>query len=133
MRRMMMAIAACLPVTLSLARGGELPKCYTEYITTKQGTKFLYGMVLIPGGKFLMGSPANEPGRKDDEGPRHEVEIKPFYLCTTEATVEQFMAFYIETCQRRAGEEPGRGDPVKEAQEALGPPPVDAITGPSRL
>ncbi|HEV2663570.1 MAG TPA: SUMF1/EgtB/PvdO family nonheme iron enzyme, partial [Blastocatellia bacterium] len=28
-------------------------------------------MVLIPNGAFLMGSPENEPGRSDDEGPQH--------------------------------------------------------------
>ncbi len=32
-------------------------------------------MVVIPAGNFTMGSPANEPGRYDDEGPRHRVTI----------------------------------------------------------
>lgn len=36
-------------------------------------------MVLIPPGKFLMGSPENEKGRTKNEGPQHEVAIKyPF-------------------------------------------------------
>ena len=30
-------------------------------------------MVAIPAGKFLMGSPAHEPGRFDSEGPQHVV------------------------------------------------------------
>ncbi|MDX2099542.1 MAG: SUMF1/EgtB/PvdO family nonheme iron enzyme, partial [Leptolyngbyaceae cyanobacterium bins.59] len=37
-------------------------------------------MVWIPGGTFLMGSPKNEEGRSDDEGPQHSVTIKPFLM-----------------------------------------------------
>src|SRR5947208_1828396 len=37
--------------------------------------------VLVPAGKFMMGSPADEPGRRTNEGPVHEVVIgNPFYL-----------------------------------------------------
>ncbi|MFM9886951.1 MAG: SUMF1/EgtB/PvdO family nonheme iron enzyme [Burkholderiales bacterium] len=32
-------------------------------------------MVVIPPGRFLMGSPASEEGRSNDEGPQHEVAI----------------------------------------------------------
>jgi formylglycine-generating enzyme required for sulfatase activity len=32
-------------------------------------------MVVIPPGRFRMGSPSNEAGRTDDEGPLHEVHI----------------------------------------------------------
>ncbi|MGD0090617.1 MAG: HEAT repeat domain-containing protein [Planctomycetota bacterium] len=47
--------------------------------------------VLIPAGKFMMGSPANEPGRQADEGPQHEVTIsKPFYMSRYEVTCEQY-------------------------------------------
>lgn len=37
-------------------------------------------MVLIPGGKFTMGSPTSELGRGNDEGPQHEVSVPAFYL-----------------------------------------------------
>ncbi|MBF0107559.1 MAG: formylglycine-generating enzyme family protein [Magnetococcales bacterium] len=41
----------------------------------------------IPPGRFLMGSPKDEPGRIDDEGPRHEVTIKEgFWLFDTPCT-----------------------------------------------
>ncbi len=35
-------------------------------------------MVSIPGGVFLMGSANDEPGGRDNEGPRHEVRIAAF-------------------------------------------------------
>lgn len=41
----------------------------------------------IPPGRFMMGSPENEPGRYDDEGPRHEVLIEQgFWLFDTPCT-----------------------------------------------
>jgi sulfatase modifying factor 1 len=46
--------------------------------------------VLIPAGKFLMGSPPNEPHRDRDEV-QHEVTIaRPFYIQTTEVTLKQW-------------------------------------------
>jgi len=48
-------------------------------------------LVLIPAGKFIMGSPATEAGRGGDEGPQHEVTIsKPFYMGVFEVTQEQY-------------------------------------------
>jgi formylglycine-generating enzyme required for sulfatase activity len=47
--------------------------------------------VLIPPGKFMMGSPDNEPGRAADQGPMHEVEIsKPFHLAVFQVTREEY-------------------------------------------
>ncbi len=48
-------------------------------------------MVLIPAGEFIMGSPADEKDRFDNEGPQHKVVIsKPFYLGKYEITQEQW-------------------------------------------
>ena len=48
-------------------------------------------LTLIPAGKFQMGSPETEDGRKDDEGPQHEVTIsKPFYMGACEVTQAQW-------------------------------------------
>jgi formylglycine-generating enzyme required for sulfatase activity len=50
-------------------------------------------LVLIPAGKFTMGSPKTEAGRNGDEGPQHEVTIsKPFYMGRHEVTQEQYEA-----------------------------------------
>ena len=48
------------------------------------------GFVLVPAGRFTMGSPGNEPGREDDEC-RHEVVITlPFLLQSSEVTQGQW-------------------------------------------
>jgi formylglycine-generating enzyme required for sulfatase activity len=49
---------------------------------------------LIPAGRFTMGSPASESGRRDNEGPQHDVTIsQPFFLGIHEVTVGQFRVF----------------------------------------
>lgn len=45
-------------------------------------------LLLIPGGRFLMGSPAG--AGYDDERLRHEVEIRPFYLGRYPVTNEEY-------------------------------------------
>jgi formylglycine-generating enzyme required for sulfatase activity len=48
-------------------------------------------LVLVPAGKFVMGSPKGEKDRDDDEGPRHDVTIrKPFYMGKFEVTQGQY-------------------------------------------
>ena len=50
-------------------------------------------LVLIRPGRFMMGSPDFEAGRRSVEGPQHEVTIsKPFYLGVTEVTQAQYEA-----------------------------------------
>src|ERR1700761_6955254 len=48
-------------------------------------------MVAIPAGKFLMGSPAHEPGRFDSEGPQHVVSVKAFALGQYDVTSDEFL------------------------------------------
>jgi formylglycine-generating enzyme required for sulfatase activity len=53
-----------------------------------------FEMVLISAGKFIMGSPKDEEGRRDgDEETQHEVTLtKSFYMGKYEVTVEQWVA-----------------------------------------
>ena len=50
-------------------------------------------MVGIPAGRFVMGSPADEPGRFDTEGPQHYVCVRAFALGKYDVTSEQFLTF----------------------------------------
>jgi sulfatase modifying factor 1 len=49
-------------------------------------------LVAIEGGGFWMGSPEDEAGRFDNEGPRHRVQLSPFWLAATEVTQAQWRA-----------------------------------------
>ena len=49
-------------------------------------------MIPLAGGTFQMGSPPDEAGRFDWEGPRHAVTVPPFALAKHEVTFEQFDA-----------------------------------------
>ena len=52
---------------------------------------------LIKSGTFLMGSPKDEEGRDEREGPQHKVEItRPFYMGAYPVTKGQFAAFVNE-------------------------------------
>ncbi len=50
-------------------------------------------MVVVPAGRFTMGSPDSEEGRSSDEGPQHEVTIgKPFAVGKVEVTFDEWQA-----------------------------------------
>jgi formylglycine-generating enzyme required for sulfatase activity len=65
-------------------------KLYTAAIPSTDGK---FDMVPIPGGKFKMGSPATEAGRKQDEGPVHDVEIAPFWMGKHEVRWDEYLLF----------------------------------------
>src|SRR5882672_10832383 len=63
------------------------------YVETIPGTDTKFELLAIPSGTFTMGSPANEPNRREDEGPQHEVTLKPFWMGKTEVTWDAYDLF----------------------------------------
>jgi formylglycine-generating enzyme required for sulfatase activity len=63
------------------------------YTNTIPGTEVSYSMVAIPGGEFLMGSPAGESGRKPTEGPQHRVKLSPFWMGQFEVTWDLYAVY----------------------------------------
>ncbi|MEH2410584.1 caspase, EACC1-associated type [Nostoc sp.] len=61
-----------------------------EFFTENLGNGVVLDMVAIPGGKFLMGSPDNEPERYDSESPQHRVTIQPFFMGKFPVTQSQW-------------------------------------------
>jgi formylglycine-generating enzyme required for sulfatase activity len=94
---------------------------YTESIS---GSNVKFDMVPIPGGTFLMGSPATEPHRSPDEGPQHLVKIHPFWMGKTEVTWNEYDRFaFTLGIQRTAG--------ASHAPESENEKLADAITRPT--
>lgn len=87
------------PISLAGDKAVEM-KSYTEKIPVSDVS---FDMVPIPGGKYQIGSPKTEKDRGDDEGPQHEVEIKPFWMGKCEVTWEEFDVY--------------RGKPTEESEE----------------
>jgi sulfatase modifying factor 1 len=92
---------------------------FTEQIP---GSSVSFRMVAIPGGKFKMGSPSDEPYRKPDEGPVREVELSQFFMAEVEATWDEYLAFYAQTSAEGRTTDT-EGIRTKDATEA------DAISG----
>ncbi|BAZ67886.1 hypothetical protein NIES4106_26430 [Fischerella sp. NIES-4106] len=63
-----------------------------KYFVEDLGNGVTLEMVQIPGGKFLMGSPAGEAGRYDDEGPQHQVTVPSFFMGKYVVTQAQYQA-----------------------------------------
>jgi formylglycine-generating enzyme required for sulfatase activity len=62
-------------------------------------SKYCPEMIVVPAGKFMMGSPSTEEDRAEVEGPQHEVTIaRPFAVSKFEVTFGQW-----ETCIQYGG------------------------------
>jgi formylglycine-generating enzyme required for sulfatase activity len=107
--------AACLT---SPVRADE-PARPSNYTETIPGSNVRFEMVGIPGGTFSMGSPVGEKGRGDDEGPRHPVVIRPFWMGKLEVTWEEYDEF------RKGGYVSNRTNAEALAKDA------DAVTRPT--
>lgn len=69
---------------------------FVRYDEKIPGSDISINMVPITGGTFLMGSPTNEVGRKNDEGPQREVKVNSFWMGAYEITWEQYSQFLDE-------------------------------------
>jgi formylglycine-generating enzyme required for sulfatase activity len=68
-------------------------------------------MIVVPAGKFIMGSPKSESDREGSERPQHEVTIaKPFAVSKFEATFEEWDACVAAAACPRAPDRWGRGE-----------------------
>ena len=84
-------------------------KAYTETIP---GTNLKIEMIPIQGGTYTIGSPADEEGRNQDEGPQRQVSIAPFWMGKFEVTWEEFDQYAFEPRREaQAGQRPTRKSP----------------------
>ena len=96
-----------------------------SYIERIPKSPISFNMVAIQGGTFKMGSPADEPFRKEDEGPAREVEISSFFIAEIEVTWDEYLAFYVQTAAegRSTDTEGLRNSLVKETDAISGATP----------
>ncbi len=67
-----------------------LPASVTRFETYRElipGSTVSFNMIAVPGGVFDMGSPADEPLRREDEGPVRKVKVDSFYMAEVEVTL----------------------------------------------
>lgn len=97
---------------------------FADFVETVPLTRTTIPMKAIPGGSFIIGSPADEYGRREDEGPQVEVRISPFFMAETEITWDQYWTFCSETASE------GR-TPPSYVYKMNSRPDLDAVTGPT--
>ncbi len=107
-------------------------KSYTQAVP---GSNQSYALVAIPGGTFLMGSPATEKGRQADEGPQHKVQIEPFYMGKYEVTWDLYDLFAFTNMEKEMAAKYTEADANLTKTDATtrpSPPYVDMSFGMGR-
>ena len=83
---------------------------YPEYTHDQSNIRF----VRLPGGSFQMGSPPDEEGRHENEGPVHTVSLSPFLIAKYEVTQKEY-----EGVMGVRGASSAAGTPSFRAEEVL--------------
>ncbi|MDE3003430.1 MAG: SUMF1/EgtB/PvdO family nonheme iron enzyme [Gemmatimonadota bacterium] len=109
-------LSASFPPSFTAAQTVQSGDHMTQTIP---GTTVSFDLILLPGGSFKVGSPPDEPGRDEDEGPQRTLTIGPFWMGTTEVPHEVFSVF-----RDRSLDDDIRADPSR-------PFDADAVTRPS--
>lgn len=95
------------------------PVTFANYTEVIPGSEAKFRMVAIPGGTFRMGSPENEPYRRADEGPVHQVKLSPFWMGRAEVSWREYEVYLAQ-----------RGSKSRARDSANSSAP-DAVTGPT--
>ena len=118
------------PVGFSATAPSSGPQIKTElgymapHAVTIPGSDVKFEMMPIPAGTFPLGSPADEPGRKEDEGPQVEIEIPAFWMSKCEVTWAEYKCFMRMNDLFRSFETDGIRKVTAESE-------ADAVTAPS--
>lgn len=90
-----------------------------------------HGMLLIPGGMLSMGGDNEQADQ--NEFPKHEVEITPFWMDETEVTNAQFAEFVEATGYVTVAEHPVIWEEMKKELPPGTPKPPDSLLRPGAL
>lgn len=90
-------VAAIIIAGISGASQVQNVPVFEAYSQAIPGSAVEIEMIPVAGGKYVMGSPPDEPDRKEDEGPQRTVTVKPFWIGKYEITWEQYEEFINNT------------------------------------
>jgi formylglycine-generating enzyme required for sulfatase activity len=99
------ALASVLLILMANASRAQTPAEMKPYTEPIPGTELKFDLLPIPGGEFVMGSPAGEAKRGDDEGPVHKVKIAPFWMGKHEVTWDEYEQFAFSLDIKRKARE----------------------------
>jgi formylglycine-generating enzyme required for sulfatase activity len=89
------------------------------------------GMVLIPGGEFIMGT--SEQDSYEHERPAHRVRVKKFWMDETEVTNAQFKEFVDATGYITVAERKPTWEEISKQVPPGTPPPPDSLLVPGSI
>lgn len=95
-----LSAAVTIVVSAAISTSAQTTTDFKSYTQVIPGSNQVYAMVAIPGGSFMMGSPAAEKGHKPDEGPQHKVQIEPFYMGKYEVTWDLYDLFAFTNMEK---------------------------------
>ena len=100
----------------SKANSQDEMKPYTQPM---RHTRVTFDMVPIPGGEFVMGSPEDEEGRLEDEGPQYRVKIEPFWMGKCEVSWDEYDVWRLSLDVQRRKLANRKADDVDEVADAV--------------
>lgn len=108
---------------------------FESYSQNIPGTDVSIEMVPVPGGTFMMGSPADEEGREEDEGPLHRVKVDDFWMGKYEISWKQYDIFVkekVDNLKNRSLNDAAEVDISVDAVSLPTPPYIDMSFGMGR-
>lgn len=108
----------------ALGQTGSNQVAAERYTETIPGTEVTFDMVPIPGGRFTMGSTADQPGHRQDEGSPFEITLDPFWMGKCEVTWDEFELWCLGLDQQLRE--------LKQAKRTARDQVADAITMPTK-
>jgi formylglycine-generating enzyme required for sulfatase activity len=107
------------------------PASHKTYVEKMPDSDVSFEMLAIPGGTYLMGSPAGEKGRGADEGPQHPVKIKPFWMGKMEVRWDEYDLYWRKNVGKKV-EPVTPQDKLADAVSRPTPPYADETFGHGR-
>ncbi len=111
-------------ITERAQRDAEAETAGGDYTANIPLTGVPYHMVALAGGEFSMGSPDDEPGRQEDEGPQATVAVDEFWIGKYEVSWDEYEPFMLNQVERYKNGARKDFDPAVHND-------VDAVSGPT--